>query len=91
MNEKARRAKFDAHIGHYQSFMSYFGSYKRAVDTLIKHVEVKEASVDTIAYPIMFLVRQYIELGLKANIRYFSKYSEVDNHTRGNKHFLKPG
>lgn len=90
MSEKAKRAKFEAYIGHYQSFMSYFGSYKRAVDILIKHVEEKEASVDTVAYPIMFLVRQSIELGLKANIRYFSKYSEVDNHTKGNKHFLKP-
>lgn len=90
MSEKIKNAKFEAYIGHYQSFMSYFGSYVRSVEILIKHVEEKEASVDTVAYPIMFLTRQCIELGLKANIRYFHKYSGVDNHVKGNTHHLKP-
>ncbi|GEP93497.1 hypothetical protein SAMN05660909_05396 [Chitinophaga terrae (ex Kim and Jung 2007)] len=90
MNDKVKKAKFEAYIGYYQSFMSYFGSYIRAVGVLINHVEEKESSVDTIAYPIMFLVRQCLELGLKANIRYFKKYSKVNNHVKANTHHLKP-
>lgn len=90
MSDRHRRSKFEAYIGHYQNFFSYLGSYKLALDILINHVDDKEGSVDTIAYPILFLARHVIELGLKANIKYFHKYSGVDNHVTGNKHYLKP-
>lgn len=48
--------------------------YKEAFDTLYESSKL----VDTIALPMMFLMRHYLELILKYNIKYFSKFSESE-------------
>ncbi len=49
--------------------------YQRAYKTLL----ISSNSIDTIAMPILYLLRHYLELLLKTNIQYFSKYSKSDN------------
>jgi hypothetical protein len=48
--------------------------YKEAFETLYQ----SDKPVDTIALPMMFLMRHYLELILKYNIKYFSEYSDLD-------------
>jgi phage tail protein X len=88
MSTNAEKAKFTAYVGHYPTFMNYFGMYDRALDALINHVRAHEATVDSLCFPILFNLRHCIELGLKANIRYFRPYSEVDNHVNSGSHHL---
>lgn len=81
--------QFNAFIDYYQSFPSYLGSYKRSFDILIKDVLVTNLHVDHIAYPILFLARHCMELGLKTNIRYFAKYSGKDDYVKAGTHDLE--
>ncbi len=61
--------------------------YQRAYKILL----VSDNSIDTIAMPILYLLRHYLELLLKINIQYFSKYSGSNNllHNLDNTHGLK--
>ncbi len=81
--------QFNALIDHYLSFPSYLGSYKRSFDILLKDVIVANSHVDYIAYPLLFLARHCMELGLKTNIKYFAKYSEKDDYTKAGTHDLE--
>lgn len=81
--------QFNAYIDYYLSFPSYLGSYKRSFDILVKDVLITGSHVDHIAYPILFLARHCMELGLKANIRYFSKYSKKDDYVKAGTHDLE--
>ncbi len=93
MNEiprnKRTEHRFTAFIDYYLSFPNYLGSYKRSFDILIKDVIETKSHVDYIAYPILFLARHCMELGLKTNIRYFSKYSCKDDYTVAGTHDLE--
>lgn len=93
MNQIERNKKtehqFTAFIDYYLSFPSYLGSYKRSFDILIKDVIDTNSHVDHLAYPILFLARHCMELGLKTNIRYFSKYSSKDDYTIAGTHDLE--
>ncbi|MDD4950572.1 hypothetical protein [Sulfuricurvum sp.] len=74
-SEKAERSKRFSHIGmHSNSDMTYAMQYKEAFDALYD----SSKPVDTIALPMMFLMRHYLELILKSNIVYFAKFSESD-------------
>lgn len=86
---KRTEHQFNAFIDYYLSFPNYLGSYKRSFDILIKDVLVTDFHVDYIAYPILFLVRHCMELGLKTNIRYFAKYSEKDDYVKARTHDLE--
>ncbi|WP_185116315.1 hypothetical protein [Chryseobacterium arthrosphaerae] len=81
--------QFNAFIDQYLSFTSYLGSYKRSFDILLNNVVNTKSHVDHIAYPMLFIARHCLELGLKANIRYFSKYSEKDDYTNAGTHDLE--
>jgi len=81
--------QFTAFIDYYLSFPSYLGSYKRSFDILIKEVLKTGFHVDHIAYPILYLARHCMELGLKTNIRYFSKYSGKSDYTIAGTHDLE--
>lgn len=89
--ERNRRTEhqFNAFIDYYLSFPSYLGSYKRSFDILLKDVLVTNSHVDYIAYPILFLARHCMELGLKTNIRYFAKYSLKDDYVKAGTHDLE--
>lgn len=81
--------KFTAFIGNYLSFASYLGSYKRSFDILLNDVLVSNHHVDYLVYPLLFLARHCMELGLKTNIRYFAKYSAKDDYVKAGTHDLK--
>ncbi len=87
-NDKYTLHRFDAYIGHYLSFGSFLGSYKRAFDILIKSVMDSNGRVDPISYPILYIARHCLELGFKSNIRYFIKYSEKEDFKKANTHNL---
>ena len=53
------------------------GQYGNAIDILINQIIEGENRVDTIAHPLLYLMRHSIELGLKVNIKYLSKYSNL--------------
>lgn len=86
---KRTEHQFNAFIDYYLSFPSYLGSYKRSFDILIKDVLVTNSHVDYIAYPILFLARHCMELGLKTNVRYFAKYSGKDDYVKAGTHDLE--
>jgi len=67
------QSKRFSHIGmHSNTNHTYALQYKEAFNTLYE----SSKPVDTIALPMMFLMRHYLELILKENIIYFSKFSE---------------
>jgi len=86
--DKKTEVQFTAYIDFYQSFSAYLGQYKRSFDILIENVYESGHHVDHLAYPILFLARHCMELGLKTNIRYFSKYSEKDDYVKVGTHDL---
>lgn len=81
--------QFNAYVDYYLSFPSYLESYKRSFDILIKDVLATKSHVDYIAYPILFLARHCMELGLKTNVRYFAKYSGKDDYVKAGTHDLE--
>jgi len=86
---KRTEHQFNAFIDYYLSFPSYLGCYKRSFDILLKDVLVTNSHVDYIAYPLLFLARHCMELGLKTNIRYFAKYSGKDDYVKAGTHDLE--
>ena len=71
--DKVEQSKRFSHVGmHSNTNDTYAMQYKEAFDILYE----SSKSVDTIALPMMFLLRHCIELILKSNIMYFSEFSE---------------
>ena len=89
LRNKHTEHQFNAYIDYYLSFPNYLGSYKRSFDILIKDVLTTNSHVDYIAYPLLFLARHCMELGLKANVRYFAKYSGKDDYVKAGTHDLE--
>ncbi|RYE40112.1 MAG: hypothetical protein EOP24_42080 [Hyphomicrobiales bacterium] len=56
----------------------YASGYKEAADLLVKHIEARGASQDTLVYPILFLYRQYLELLIKDTLRMARRLRDVD-------------
>src|SRR4051812_17957917 len=54
-----------AHIGLYQSFGSYLGSYEHFIKGLFARLEAGKEPPDMIAPPLLFLMRHAMELGYK--------------------------
>jgi len=90
MNSKIiEQGKRFSHVGmHSNSNITYAMQYKEAFDTLYN----SSKPVDTIALPMMFLMRHYLELILKSNIIYFSEFSESKSMLKkiNSEHKLKP-
>lgn len=59
---------------HSHDNFEYATQYKKAFFTLYESGQ----SIDTIALPMMFLLRHYLELALKYNIGYFQEFSGLD-------------
>ncbi|MFA0195446.1 hypothetical protein AB4454_12115 [Vibrio artabrorum] len=71
--EKARRY---SHVGMSSSCnFTYAIQYQNAYEILYK----SEAPVDTIALPMLYSMRHYLELSLKSNIEYFHEFSGSKN------------
>lgn len=74
-NDRLEEVKRYSHIGmHSTSNLVYAMQYKEAFDALYE----SDKPVDTIALPMMFLMRHYLELILKYNIMYFDKFSDTN-------------
>ena len=67
--EKARRYSHIGQVSH--SNFAYAFGYSKAFELLYE----SKAPIDTIVHPMMFTLRHYLELILKANIEYFAKFS----------------
>lgn len=75
MSPRERSALLQANVGLYPDFFSYLRAYKYAFKALIKATEDENCSVDLMSFPILFIARHALEIGLKANIRYLVKYT----------------
>lgn len=87
--DKLEQCKRFSHIGmHSNTNNTYAMQYKEAFDTLYE----SSKPVDTIALPMMFLMRHCLELILKSNIMYFSEFSDSKSMLKNMKseHKLKP-
>jgi len=73
---------------HSNDNVTYAMQYKRAFDSLYDSNE----PIDTISLPMMFLMRHYLELILKYNIKFFSEFSgsEFMLSKINSEHKLKP-
>lgn len=69
--------RLTAYIGHSYSDMNLVGQYENAIDILVNQVIEEKHRIDTIAHPLFYLMRHSIELGLKENIKYLTKYSKL--------------
>lgn len=69
--------RLKAYVGHSYSDMNLVGQYENAVDILINQIIKEKHRVDTIAHPLLYLMRHSIELGLKENVKYLKKYSKL--------------
>lgn len=87
--EHRDRSKYEAFLGNYQRFESYLFFYNEAFKVLMKDIETSGSHVDRLAYPMLFIARHCLELGFKANIRYFKKYSGSEDFTKSDSHDLK--
>lgn len=64
------RGQFEVHPGQFpKGYMGVFGQYARGVDYLYKAIEQTSFSADHCSYPILYLMRHALEVGLKANIQ----------------------
>ncbi len=68
----------NANVGRSYCDMNLVGQYGNAIDILINNVIEKKYRVDLISHPLLYLMRHSIELYLKENIRYLSKYSLLE-------------
>lgn len=69
--------RLTAYVGHSYSDMNLVGQYENAVDILINQIIDGKHRIDTVAHPLLYLMRHSIELGLKENIKYLKKYSKL--------------
>jgi len=68
--------RFESYIGWSQSWWSYYNQYREASRVLLDRVN-NNYPIDTVAMPIIFLIRHSLELGLKANIIELEKFSSA--------------
>ena len=67
------RGKFEIRPGQYPNdLFGVFGQYVRAVEYLFEAMQRTSFSADHCSYPILYLMRHTLEVGLKANIQCIS-------------------
>ena len=80
---------FMAHIGLYQKFNVYMSFYEDAVNTLYRGVSEGKKSADGIAMPLLFLMRQTMELGYKYTIAELCQISGKNYNPKADLHSFK--
>lgn len=68
----------NAHIGQNLSEISILIEYKRAINILVENLKETKTSVDTIAFPLLYMMRHSLELGFKFNIKFLAKYNNKE-------------
>lgn len=84
-----KKRKYLTDLNEGISYYSYLNSYKKSFDILYNSIEKENESFNEISYSILFLARHSIEIGFKANIVYFKKYSKINDCNNSDIHFLK--
>jgi hypothetical protein len=82
--------RFTVNLGLDYNFFGFLHTFENAIEVLMDDVADSGVHADRISYPILFLMRHFLELGLKANIRHFSRYSGRTDHIRSKAHELTP-
>lgn len=80
---------FTAHIGIYKKFNVFTSFYQDAVDKLFREVSEGNGSADNIAFPLLFLMRQTMELGYKYTIMEICRLNGAIYNPKTDRHFLK--
>lgn len=87
--KKMQAEKYQANLGiGNPTFFKYMNMYNHAFDILYDSIDTGIHNADWISYPMLFLARHSLELGLKANIKYFAKYSKKDSSSHSYSHKL---
>ena len=80
---------FTAHVGLYLKFNVYTSFYQDAVDKLYRDVSEGNETADSIAMPLLFLMRQTMELGYKYTIMEICRLNGTIYNPKTDLHFLK--
>lgn len=72
---KHERHQFTAYIGQAYSEMGLLGEYENAINIIIKDLKDTKTRIDTVAHPVLYMMRHSLELGFKSNLEYFEQYS----------------
>src|SRR5687767_10737381 len=75
ITNKHERYQFTAYVGNAYSDMGLLGEYETAINIIIKELKATKTRVDTVAHPILYMMRHSLELGYKRNFEYLSNYS----------------
>jgi hypothetical protein len=59
---------FTAWVGNYPKFSTYVAFYQDAVEILFKRVSMGNETADSVAFPLLFLMRHTLELGYKYSL-----------------------
>lgn len=90
VNKKMKAEKYQANLGiGNPTFFKYMNMYNHAFDILYDSIDNGIHNADWISYPMLFLASHSLELGLKANIKYFAKYSNMDPLPHSHSHDLE--
>lgn len=88
--KKIQAEKYQANLGiGNPTFFKYMNMYNHAFNILYNSLDTGIHNADWISYPMLFLARHSLELGLKANIKYFAKYSKLDPMAYAQSHDLE--
>lgn len=64
---------------HSNDLCYYARNYKLAADSLISSVKERDVAVDSVVYPVLFLVRHQFELGLKELLALVNRLNESES------------
>lgn len=76
ITNKYERYQFTAYVGQIASDMGLLGEYENAINIIIKDLKATKTRLDTVAHPVLYMMRHSLELGYKRNFDYLSVYSE---------------
>lgn len=80
---------FDASLNRFPKFSTYVSFYQDAVETLYERVSLGNDTADSIALPLLYLIRHTLELGYKYSLVYLcARNSTVFDPQKKEKHSL---
>src|ERR1035437_9319091 len=80
---------FTAYVGLYPTFSAFISSYQNAMNKFYREVSEGNETPDSIALPILLLMRHTMELGYKFTITEICQLNGVTYNPKDDLHFLK--
>jgi hypothetical protein len=91
--KRLHEGHFLAFVGNYPKFSTYVAFYQNAVESLFKGVSEGNETSDTVAFPLLFLMRHTLELGYKYSLFHLCALNStafdpqnVEKHSLGKLH-----